>query len=88
MLLQQTNWYKFYGKETYLKAIEIFGVKKVNRQKAINFCNGYIENSICQDIELKHLINGYWGDRSNYRKGKIVKYCKDCLDDINRRKQL
>ena len=84
MSLQQSAWYKFYGKETYLKAIEIFEVKRVNRQKAIKFTNS-IENTICQDIQLKYLINCYWRDRSNCMKSRIVNYCKECLEDINRR---
>ena len=84
MSLQQTAWYKFYGKETYLKAIEIFEVKRVNRQKAIKFTNS-IDNTICQDIHLRYLINCYWRDRSNCMKSRIVRYCKECLEDINRR---
>lgn len=84
MSLKQTVWYKFYGKETYLKAIEIFEVKRVNRQKASKFTDS-INNIICQDIHLLYLIDCYWGDRSNYRKREIVKYCKECLEDINRR---
>ena len=28
MSLKQSGWFKFYGKETYLKAIEIFEVKR------------------------------------------------------------
>lgn len=84
MSLKQTGWYKFYGKQTYLKAIEIFDVKRVNRQKASKFTDN-INNIICQDIHLQYLINCYWRERSNYRKSKIVKYCKECLEDINRR---
>lgn len=84
MSLQQSGWYKFYGEKTYLKAIEIFDVKKVNTQKAKVFTNN-INNIICQDIHLQYLVESYWRDRSNYRKREIVKYCKDCLEDINRR---
>ena len=81
MSLKQSAWYKFYGKETYLKAIEIFEVKRVNRQKAIKFTNN-IDDGICQDIHLGYLINCYWNDRSNYRKRKIVNYCKECLKEL------
>ena len=84
MSLKQTAWYKFYGKETYLKGIEIFGVKRVNRQKASKFTDN-INNSICQDIHLRYLVNCYWRDRSNCMKRRIVNYCKESLEDINRR---
>ena len=86
MSLKQSAWYKFYGKQTYLKAIEIFNVKRVNRQKASKFTDN-IDNSICQDIQLRYLINCYWRDRSNCMKSRIVRYCKECLEDINRRLQ-
>ena len=86
MSLQQSAWYKFYGKQTYLKAIEIFDVKRVNRQKASKFTDN-IDNSICQDIQLRYLVNCYWRDRSNWMKEKIVAYCNECLKDINRREQ-
>ena len=86
MSLKQTAWYKFYGKQTYLKAIEIFDVKRVNRQKASKFTDN-IDNSICQDIQLRYLVNCYWRDRSNCTKERIVDYCKECLEDINRREQ-
>ena len=86
MSLKQTAWYKFYGKQTYLKAIEIFGVKRVNRQKASKFTDN-INNSICQDIHLRYLVDCYWRDRSNYMKRRIINYCKECLEDINRREQ-
>ena len=81
MSLKQTAWYKFYGKETYLKGIEIFDVKRVNRQKAIKFSN-YINDSICQDTHLRYLVNCYWRDRSNFMKGRIVRYCKECLEEL------
>ena len=86
MSLKQSSWYKFYGKETYLKAIEIFEVKRVNRQKAIKFTNN-IDNDICQDTQLKYLINCYWSDRSNYMKRRIVNYCKKCLEELKEVKQ-
>ena len=81
MSFKKSAWYKFYGKETYLKAIEIFEVKRVNRQKAIKFTN-YIDDNICLDIHLKYLIDCYWGDRSNYMKKRIVNYCKERLKEL------
>lgn len=101
MSLQQTNWYKNCGKETYEKTIELFEKKKVNRQKLINFLEEYIEitdcnyiektgiHYICQDKRLIELIMYYWMDRltckCRMRKYDIVRYCKACLEDINRR---
>ena len=101
MWLHQTSWYKNCGKETYSKAIEIYGAKKVNKQKAIEFNEKYIEISdcnyiektgihyICQDKHLIELIMYYWKDRLTckcmMRKYDIVMYCKECLENINRR---